>query len=230
MLYLRASFAWTNIDTEMMKGQSPLFFLLVFLLISFSARAESSPPIILVLGDSLSAAHGIQQKDGWVSLLQARLKASGYPHKVVNASVSGETTAGGKARVEKLLATHTPKVLVLALGSNDGLRGLSLNTMKDNLNSIVDIAKHYHSQVIIIGMRLPPNYGLAYTRAFHKVYLDVAEQRQLTLVPFLLTGLEDSAKHFQADQLHPTALAQAVLLDTVWPAINQMMSTPAGKQ
>ncbi len=207
-----------------MKIKFPVLFLLLILLTSFSVGAHSSPPTILVLGDSLSAAFGIPQNRGWVALLQARLKHAGYPHKVVNASVSGETTAGGAARAEKLLATYMPQILVLELGSNDGLRGLSLNIMKTNLNKIITQAKQHNTQVVIIGMQLPPNYGPAYTRMFHDIYKQLARTHQLPWVPFLFAGLEDNTKYFQSDKLHPTALAQPILLDNVWPAISPLIS------
>lgn len=178
---------------------------------------------ILVLGDSLSASYGLAQSNGWVSLLQQRLAAEKFSHQVVNASISGETTSGGLYRIDALLASHQPKVVILALGANDGLRGLSLEATRSNLEAMIRRAKKSRAQVLFIGMRLPPNYGPAYTEKFHRLYEQLALKYQTKRVPFLLSPIADKREYFQADGLHPTAEAQPLLLDTVWPVLMPML-------
>ncbi|MBI5753126.1 MAG: arylesterase [Hydrogenophilales bacterium] len=178
---------------------------------------------ILVLGDSLSASYGLAQTSAWVSLLQQRLAAEKFPHQVINASISGETTSGGLYRIDALLASHRPKVVILALGANDGLRGLSLEATQSNLEAMIRRAKKNRAQVLLIGMRLPPNYGPAYTEKFHRVYEQLALKYQTKRVPFLLAPIAGKREYFQADGLHPTAEAQPLLLDTVWPVLRPML-------
>jgi acyl-CoA thioesterase-1 len=194
--------------------------LLLMLWLPLSAPAADT---VLVLGDSLSAAHGIEQKQGWVNLLQQRLHHICAGCRVINASVSGETTAGGRSRLIPLLKRDRPDILIVELGGNDGLRGLPLDQMADNLGAMVDAAQARGVRTLLVGMRLPANYGPAYTRKFHAVYLRLAEQRQVALVPFLLAGLEDRRDLFQADGIHPTAAAQQMLLDNVWPMLKGML-------
>lgn len=179
--------------------------------------------IILVLGDSLSASYGLKQSSGWVSLLQQRLAAQKSSYQVINASISGETTSGGLYRIGALLASHQPRVVILALGANDGLRGLSLDASKSNLDAIIKRAKESRAQVLLIGMRLPPNYGPAYTEKFHRLYEQLALKHHTQRVPFLLAPIADKRDYFQADGLHPTAEAQPLLLDTVWPVLMPML-------
>jgi acyl-CoA thioesterase-1 len=174
---------------------------------------------VLVYGDSLSAAYGLAQDAGWATLLQARLKQKGMDYTVVNASISGETTSGGAARIEEALRTHRPKVVILALGANDGLRGLPLAQMRANLGQMVRACKQAGSRVLLVGMHLPPNYGESYTRQFAQVYTDLAREYKTGLAPFLLEGVADRRELFQADNLHPVAAAQPVILDNVWKAL-----------
>lgn len=183
----------------------------------------AQPPRILVLGDSLSAAYGLPREAGWVALLQTRLKAQKFPHRVVNASISGETTAGGRTRLPALLREYRPQVVILALGANDGLRGLSLEQTRDNLDAMIRSAKASGARVLLIGMRLPPNYGPAYTERFHALYGMLARRHHLAFVPFLLERIATERAWFQADGLHPTAQAQPLLLDTVWPALEPLL-------
>ena len=180
-----------------------------------------------MLGDSLSAGHGLSQGQGWVALLERRLAAEGLPHRVVNASVSGLTTAEGRARLPGLLARHRPAVLVLALGGNDGLRGLPLPAMEDNLRSMVETAQARGARVLLAGVRLPPNYGPFYTRAFQRVFRRVAEDTGAVLLPSLLAGVEEDPGLFQADGLHPTAAAQPRILDNVWPLLRPLLAEAA---
>ena len=181
--------------------------------------AATPAPLILVVGDSLSASHGIDQRLGWVSLLQSRLQGEGFPHRVVNASISGETTAGGLRRLEPALARHRPAIVIIELGANDGLRGLPLTQMRGNLQKMIDAAKGHGARVLLIGMRLPPNYGPRYTRAFQNIYLELSERNHIAVLPFLLKGVSEKRQWMQADNLHPNAEAQPAILDNVWPVL-----------
>lgn len=187
-----------------------------------SAQAVDIPRI-LVLGDSLSAAFGIDQKSGWVNLLQKRLSTRYFKAKVINASISGETTEGGLARIGPLLDKHKPDIVVLELGANDGLRGLPLSLMRDNLERIIKIIRPRNSKILLIGMQLPPNYGKFYTDQFKQNYQYLAEKYQLSFVPFLMKGFANNPKYLQADKLHPKANAQSLMLDTVWPYIRPLI-------
>jgi acyl-CoA thioesterase-1 len=198
-------------------------FLVLFLVVAgHAARADS--PAILVLGDSLSAAYGLRVEQGWVSLLADRLKASGYGYRVVNASVSGETTGGALARLPRALEKHRPAVVIVELGGNDGLRGLPISDVRANLDSIVRLSRKAGAKVLLIGMRIPPNYGPAYTRDFHKVFADVASQYRLPLVPFFLDGIALDDSLMQEDGLHPNASAQPKLVAQVWPVLLPLLA------
>ena len=187
------------------------------------AQAVSRAQNILVLGDSLSASYGLAQTSGWVSLLQQRLATEKFPHQVINASISGETTSGGLYRIDALLAKHQPKILILALGANDGLRGLPLKATQSNLETMIRRAQKNHAQILLVGMRLPPNYGPAYTEKFHRLFEQLALKFHTKRVPFLLAEIATKREYFQADGLHPTAQAQPLLLDTVWPVLMPML-------
>ena len=198
------------------------FFLLSLLLLVQAGIAHAAT--ILVLGDSLSAGYGLEDtRQGWVALLQKRLAEQKLPYKVVNASISGDTTAGGLARLDASLDQQRPAVLLLELGANDGLRGLSLQAMQRNLTTIVMRAKARGIKVVLIGMMLPPNYGPAYTARFQHVYRQLAQEQQLPLVPFLLDGVALDPALMQSDQLHPTAAAQPRLLDNVWSVLGPLL-------
>jgi acyl-CoA thioesterase-1 len=201
-------------------------FLLLFLILLGSAAA-AAPPVILVVGDSLSAGYGIEVRDGWVALLEKRLAAQGYPHRVVNASISGDTSAGGRARLTAALKRHRPAVVILELGANDGLRGLSLAQTRANLAAMIEGAQAAGARVLLIGIHLPPNYGPAYTRKFHAQYAGLANRYRTALVPFLLEGVALDRALMQPDGLHPRAAAQPRLLDNVWPALEPLLR-PAG--
>lgn len=196
--------------------------MLLILLLPGASLAERSP-VIMVLGDSLSAAWGIDREQGWVELLQHRLAAEGFPHRVVNASVSGETTSGALSRIRGELDRHQPTLVVIELGGNDGLRGLDLAATRRNLSRLTDIARSEGARVLIAGMQLPPNYGNAYITAFHAMYADVAAEHEAGLVPFLLEGLEHGPRHFQPDGIHPSAEAQPIILDNVWDEIREKL-------
>lgn len=184
------------------------------------------PRAVLVLGDSLSAAHNLAPEQGWVALLDARLAAEGLPYRMVNASVSGETTAGGAARIDDALAQHRPALVVLGLGANDGLRGLPLSDTRRHLEHMVEAARRADARVLLIGMRLPPNYGPEYTAGFFALFGEVAEEHGAAHLPFLLEpiALDDSA--FQPDRLHPTAEAQPRIAEHVWTALRPLLLGP----
>ena len=171
---------------------------------------------ILVLGDSLSAGYGLAREQGWVYLLEQRLRAEKLDYKVVNASISGETTLGGRNRIDATLRDHRPNIVILELGANDGLRGASPETIRGNLEAISDVCRRAKARVLLVGLRLPPNYGLPYAEKFQGVFREVSRSRKLPLVPFLLDGFSDNRDLFQADGIHPSAAAQPLMLDTVW--------------
>jgi acyl-CoA thioesterase I len=185
--------------------------------------AASQAATLLVYGDSLSAAYGLPQEQGWVSLLERRLHAEKPDYKVVNASISGETTLGGRNRIAAALKTHRPAVVILELGANDGLRGSSLEATRANLEAIVDASRRAGARVLLVGIRLPPNYGMPYSEKFQQVYADVAKSRKIPLVPFLFEGFGDNREYFKADGIHPGAGAQAVMLDTVWKELKPLL-------
>lgn len=188
---------------------------LVLMLTSLTAQAAST---LLVFGDSLSAGYGIRREAAWPSLLQARLTEKRFDYSVANLSISGETTAGGRSRLEASLRQHRPTVVVLALGANDGLRGLPVSQIQDNLGAMIEAARSSGARVLMVGMKLPPNYG-PYAAEFEKTFAAVARKQKVPLVDFLLAGIADKPELFQADMLHPTAAAQPQLLDNVWPAL-----------
>ncbi|WP_345541154.1 arylesterase [Variovorax defluvii] len=190
------------------------------------AQAAGKQPVILVVGDSLSAEYGLKRGEGWVPLLEKRLAEQKIAATVINASISGDTTAGGRARLAGLLSQHKPTHVVLELGGNDALRGLSLAGTEDNLMQMTKAAQAASAQVLIVGIQVPPNYGGDYTRRFEAIFPKVAGATKAGLVPFLLKGIADgpeSASLFQADRIHPTAAAQPRMLDNVWPALRKLL-------
>ena len=191
-------------------------------LASVAARAADAPAL-LVVGDSISAGYGLSSGQVWVDLLAEKLEASGYRYRVVNASISGDTTAGGRARIGPLLAQHRPAVVVVELGGNDALRGGNLQATRDNLDAIVKDAQGAGAKVVIVGMQLPPNYGAAYVRQFNALFADVAKARKAALVPSAVEGFGDELAQFQPDRIHPTAAAQSKILDNVWSALAPLL-------
>ncbi|OYY48030.1 MAG: arylesterase [Methylophilaceae bacterium 17-44-8] len=190
-------------------------------LVAIPSHAAST---ILVFGDSLSAAYGLSSPErGWVSLLDSRLKAERYPYQVVNASISGETTAGGLSRLKQAIAQHQPSILILELGANDGLRGLPVDAMQQNLTKMLTLAKQNNLKVLLVGMRIPPNYGPQYTQAFHDSFTTLAKQFKVSLVPFLLENVAGKPDLNQDDGLHPTADAQPIILNTIWATLQTLL-------
>ena len=196
--------------------------------LAWAQVAAGGKPVILVVGDSLSAEYGLKRGEGWVPLLEKRLAEQKIAATVINASISGDTTAGGRARLAGLLSQHRPTHVVIELGGNDALRGLPLAGTEDNLMQMTKSAQAAGAQVLIVGIQVPPNYGADYTRRFEAIFAKVADSTRAALVPFLLKGVVDSpeaATLFQADRIHPTAAAQARMLDNVWPALRKLLST-----
>jgi acyl-CoA thioesterase I len=198
-----------------------LLALLVLIVATASAHAEA--PVILVFGDSISAGYGLPLEQGWVELLRTRLKSQGYGYQVVNASVSGETTAGGLARLPRALELHHPSIVILELGGNDGLRGLPVAQMRSNLSQMANLSAAAGAKILLLGMRMPPNYGPEYTKDFAMVFSDLAAEKKAPLVPFLLTNIALSPELLQADDIHPNAQGQPILLDNVWPTLKPLL-------
>ncbi|MGZ8252036.1 MAG: arylesterase, partial [Methylophilaceae bacterium] len=180
-------------------------------------------PTILVYGDSLSAAYGIPREQGWVALLQQRLKDEGLTHQVVNTSISGETTTGGSSRIAATLKAHQPDIVLIELGANDGLRGLPLTDMQNNLKQMIEACQQAKARVVLVGMMLPPNYGPRYAREFNQTYTNLAKEYRLALVPFLLADVAGKPALNQDDGLHPTAQAQPQVLGNVWSILQSVL-------
>jgi acyl-CoA thioesterase-1 len=178
---------------------------------------------VLVYGDSLSAAYGMPERQGWVALLEERLKREHPDYSVANASISGETTAGGLARIGKVLEREKPAIVIVELGANDGLRGLPVAAMKKNLSAIILQSQKAGAKVLLVGMRLPPNYGAPYTTAFAQAFAELAKSHRTALLPFMMEGFGDKAELFQADRIHPTEAAQAAVLKNVWAALGPLL-------
>lgn len=178
---------------------------------------------ILVLGDSISAGYGLNAEQGWVNLLQQKLIQENKSYQVVNDSISGDTSAGGLARIDKLLAQHKPAVVILELGANDGLRGFSLTVMRENLAQIIQRSRNNGAKVLLLGIRIPPNYGKRYTEMFYNVYATLAESYQVAWVPFLLADVALAKTLMQADGLHPNAQAQPIMLKTIWENLQALL-------
>ena len=192
----------------------------MFIAFQCAAAARRS---ILVFGDSLSAAHGLRPDQGWVALLARRLRSEGYRYRITNASVSGETTAGGLVRLPHALKAHRPGILILELGANDGLRGLPLTLAEKNLAAMVRMAQAAGVRVLLVGMLIPPNYGPRYAQAFADMYPALARRYQLRLVPFLLDKVALHRRLMQPDGLHPDARGEPLVLDTLWPYLKPML-------
>ena len=195
------------------------FLACLFICLSSGAWGKT----ILVYGDSLSAAYGIAEKRGWVAQLAERLERERLDYSVVNASISGETSSGGLHRLAKVLAQHKPAVVVLELGANDGLRGLPVAQMRNNLSAMIQQAQKAGARVVLVGIRMPPNYGPEYTRAFESAFAEVAKRHRTALVPFLFEGMGDDFAKFQPDRIHPTEDAQPILLENVWKALRPLL-------
>ena len=193
------------------------------LLLGCALGVRAGQPTILVLGDSISAAYGMSLEQGWVSLLQSRLADTHPDYTVVNASISGETTAGGLRRLPQLLADHEPGIVIIELGGNDGLRGYPISSFRSNLQTMAEMASAANAQVLLLAMEIPPNYGTRYTSSFRESYETVAESTDSVLGPFMLQDVATHTALMQADGIHPTVEAQPILLDTVFPALADLL-------
>lgn len=198
---------------------SAILILGSLLLLAASARAQQDAPVLLVFGDSLSAGYRMNEEEGWVALLAARLAGEGVNVRVVNASVSGETTDGGLARLPAALDTHKPAIVILELGGNDGLRGLPVANIKQNLMQMVALSQAAGARVILAGIQIPPNYGPRYTGPFTSQYQEIAADMKLSLIPFLIDGIPQQPELMQDDGIHPRAEAQGLVLENVWPVL-----------
>ncbi|WP_423681613.1 arylesterase [Undibacterium sp. WLHG33] len=188
-----------------------------------TANAHSASKTILVLGDSLSAEYGLVRGEGWVSLLEKQLTAKNIHAQVINASISGETTVGGKTRLPSLMEKYHPDIVIIELGGNDALRGLSLKASEDNFRAMISTAKKDKARIILTGMQIPPNYGKEYAQKFFSLYAKLAAEQKIVLVPFLLEGVADSNDYFQADRIHPVAKAHPVILNNVWQHLSPLL-------
>ncbi len=195
-----------------------ILFILLVTLLTLPVQAKNT---ILILGDSLSAGYGIQPGRGWVALLQQRLTQQGLPYHVANSSISGDTTSDGLLRIDAELKRYQPVLTIIELGGNDGLRGLPIATIQDNLRNMIAKAKAAQSRVILVGVRLPPNYGEAYNTQFAKLFENLAKEQAVTLVPLFLNDIDSNESLMQADRIHPTVQAQSILLENVWPAVKE---------
>ena len=190
------------------------------------SAAKAPSPVVLIVGDSLSAEYGLRRGSGWVALLQAEIDRQGPPARVVNASISGDTTSGGRSRLPALLRQHQPAVVVIELGGNDALRGLPLSMTQDNLSEMTRLSKAAGARVLLLGMEMPPNYGAKYGAAFKRLYSDVAKDQSVALVPFFLAGVADGPDPlalFQSDRIHPNEQAQPIMVRNVWPALRRLL-------
>ena len=191
-----------------------------------TATAEQPQRTIIVLGDSLSAGYGVKVQEGWVSLLAKRLASEGYGYRVVNASVSGETTQGGLARLPRALQTHKPAIVIVELGGNDGLRGLPLATSRENLRKTIELSQAAKAQVVLVGMVIPPNYGQRYGQQFRDMFAELAKQKTLAFVPFFLDKVALKPELMQADGIHPNAAGQPQMLENLWPKLKPLLVAP----
>lgn len=190
---------------------------------SFGAVAHSASKTVLVLGDSLSAEYGLARGTGWVALLEQRIQQNNISANVINASISGETTSGGKARLESLLKKYHPEIVIIELGGNDALRGLSLRASEKNFREMIQLSNIAKAKVLLVGMQIPPNYGKDYTEQFFSIYAKVAKETKSALVPFLMEGIANKPELFQTDRIHLLATAHPALLDNVWPHLQNLL-------
>lgn len=184
----------------------------------------------MILGDSLSAGYGLPTESSWVTLLRNKLLNESPSYQVINISISGETTLGGRNRIEQALKLNEPNIVIIGLGANDGLRGTSVQTINDNLETIIETCQRNHAWPVLIGMQLPPNYGIAYTQKFRHVYQQLATRYQLPFIPFLLEGFADNRDYFLADGIHPNAAAQPIILDNVWKVLDPFIKSKTNKE
>ena len=202
--------------------KSLIILFTVFL--SWPATAASSAPAIVVMGDSLSAGYGLDPATGWVELLRQRLQQQSYNYRVVNASITGDTTRGGLSRLPQTLEREKPAIVIIELGGNDGLRGFSLSFTRDNLSQMIRLSQQANARVLLLGVQLPANYGKQFRNKFQQIFVDLANQHQVATVPFFLKGVAETRALMQPDGIHPSEAAQPVILDNVWPELQPLLS------
>lgn len=219
---------WTRLfnPAGLIPGRLRLFLpLLAIILTATGGRVVADSSFtLMVYGDSLSAAYGIEESEGWVELLREKLDSEGYPYQVVNGSVSGETTTGGLSRLPAMLDSYQPDLVILELGGNDGLRGLPLNAIRQNLISMVEMSRDSGASVLLAGIQIPPNYGPRYTEPFYQQFSEIAKEFDLPLIPFLIDGIPQQPELMQDDGIHPKAEAQFMIVDNVWPVLEPMLT------
>ena len=204
--------------------QKLVLIIIVFICgLGLNIQAWAQNKTILVIGDSISSAYGMELEQGWVSLLQDKLTEQGYDYEVVNASITGDVSASGSGRIGKHLFEHLPKIVIIELGGNDGLRGLSITELRQNLQSMIDQSIAKGARVVLAGMKILPNYGPRYTNDFAKVYVDLAKKNNISFVPFILEGIGGIPAMMQADGIHPNEQAQPVIVNNVWPYLNEIL-------
>jgi acyl-CoA thioesterase I len=196
---------------------------ILLLLIVLAAPAAAEQPVVLIVGDSLSAGYGLATHENWPSLLQDRLAASGHPHRVVNASISGDTTSGGLARLPGALERHEPSIVLIGLGGNDGLRAIPIAEIRRNMAEMIQLSKAAGARVLLAGIHIPPNYGPRYTEAFHAIFHELAQEYGTGLIPFILEGVALDVELMQEDGIHPNAAAQSVIVDNAWPELEPLL-------
>lgn len=206
-----------------MKLINYFFIVAIFFALSSAAPAWATSRTILVVGDSISSAYGMAYEKGWVSLLETRLVGSGKDYQIINASITGDVSASGRTRIPKLLARHSPNLVIIELGGNDGLRGLPIKDLKANLESMVVDSLDSGARVLLAGMKILPNYGPGYTHAFEKVYQDLAAKKSIALIPFILEGIGGVADKMQADGIHPNEQSQQIIVDNVWEHLTKLL-------
>lgn len=202
-----------------------IILVLLFNIASFAVARPANGITVMVFGDSLSTGYGLPAEAGWVNLLKQRMQALSSDYKVINASVSGETTLGGRNRIEHALKTHYPDIVIIELGGNDGLHGASIQSIYDNLEAIIRACQRHNVTPILAGMQLPPNYGIAYTQKFRNIYSQLSERYQLKLIPFLLDGFGDKREFFLEDGIHPDVHAQQLITENVWKVLHPLLET-----
>jgi acyl-CoA thioesterase-1 len=205
------------------------FYSLILLFAAGAAQAAAAPTIV-VFGDSLSAGYGVDIDQTWVALLQTRLESQGYEHRVINASISGETTQGGETRIVQALENFSPDLVVLELGGNDGLRGFPAEVIKENIGAIIDASRENGASIVILGIRIPTNYGARYTEAFEGIYRELAEEYDVPWIEFFMEGVALNAELMQDDGIHPNTEAQPILLDNAWPIIRDALNDHAAEK
>lgn len=197
--------------------------------ITYSSVGTNTPPTdlttIMIYGDSLSAGYGLPQNSGWVDLLNKRLQSQSSAYQVINVSISGETTLGGRNRIEQALKARRPNIVIVELGANDGLRGLPIKFIHDNLEAIIEACQRNKAAILLVGMRLPPNYGATYTQKFQDIYLQIAKRHKLFFLPFLFEGFGDKLEYFQPDRMHPNERAQGKILKNIWKILHKMINS-----